>query len=69
MSCLYTAQGVVVCSDKTVEQFVDERGNMISSAHNSMVVSAIQNKYCEISAITDPNTKNVSYTFKKDCKK
>ena len=69
MSCLYTAQGVVVCSDKEVEHFVEEKGNIISSTNNNMVISAIQNKYCEITALTDPLTKNVSYTFKKECKK
>ena len=69
MSCLYTTQGVVVCSAKDVEHFIEEKGNISAGNTNDIVISAIQNKYCEINTNIDPVTKNVSYIFKKECNK
>lgn len=69
MSCLYTAQGVVVCSKTNIEHFIEEKSNMSAATNNNNVInSAIQNKYCVISSAIDPGTNKVTFLFKKECK-
>lgn len=68
--CVYTAQGDMVCENKTfVETFEEEKPNIANANKGSILNNAIENKYCDITAETDPKTGTIKYTFKKECVK
>lgn len=75
-SCLYTSQGDIFCQrSATVERFVvDETPNIPTNANNrandnitTVTNTALENKYCIVSAKTNPTTGEVSYSFEKEC--
>ena len=71
LGCVYTAQGEVVCARNvgSVETFIDEKPNIIKGAvSDTLLNSAIQQNYCEVTAEVDPQGKS-KFLFKKECSK
>lgn len=71
IGCVYTAQGEMVCARNvgSVETFIDEKANIIkSNVSDSLLSSALQQKYCEVTAEVDPQGKS-KFLFKKECSK
>jgi len=71
-SCVYTAQGEIVChknQQQTAEQFtLEEAPNMPTDTNKNDVVAMALNKgYCKVNTINDPKTGEIKYEFVKDC--
>jgi hypothetical protein len=71
--CVYTAQGEMVCNNKKrnfSENFiVQETPNMGGVSKGDLVSDALNQNYCEISAVSNPQKGEIQYVFKKDCTK
>ncbi len=70
-TCIYTAQGEVICQGKKhMETFVEERPNIATKkdiVQNATLDNAMKQNYCDISMEVDPNTGKTIYSFKKNC--
>lgn len=78
-SCVYTAQGEIVChknqsqhiaqTTSSVETFaLDETPNMPASNNkNDVVAMALSKGYCKVNTNKDPKTGEIKYEFVKDC--